>query len=385
MKKKNMIWFVFVLSLLTAYQRTENHAKNASTNSHDTVDISDISTDGLKKIKAQLSSGVIVNAELKVPEAAELEDMPVYSASLQELPFDKFSNSFAKNRSVIEKTEQPSEDNIGNGSYKYYQLEDGSTLTYNGGIFLHYSSAKYRNIQVDFEIENDEEDSFNKDFDFETRELADKKIREIFRDLGLEVAEECKSYSIDYKWLQEKNQMPEYPDIAEKIQIEMEEIVWSNKLDCYLFRYFGSANNMPITNQLREEKGILIPAPGIYVVYSRDGIEQIDISNCFQIENEENRTSVYGVNEILDVLDEKYNSIILEGNYSVDKLQLEYVPIETAQANKYQLIPAWRIYVSHEINIQNKDDPSKSEVIALPTQILFNAIDGTELQTGVGM
>ena len=101
--------------------------------------------------------------------------------------------------------------------------------------------------------------------------------------------------------------------------------------------------------------------------------------------NEEKyQTPIKNVDEIISRLDEKYNSIILDGKYTVEKIQLEYIPLETTEANSYELIPAWRFYVGHEMNIQNKDDSSKTELYKMPTQVLFNATDGTEIQTGVG-
>ncbi|MDD3278590.1 MAG: hypothetical protein PHG16_06860 [Lachnospiraceae bacterium] len=387
MKKKpnNLLLLIIVLALSGLMACQNPDSSNDSINHNISKEAAVHSSSNTEKIKTKLSSGVSVNADIKIPEGAVLESMPTYFASLQELPFEKIENLFIKNTNIINKIEQPSEDHSGNGVYKYYQMEDGSTLAYGGGVFLHYSSARYSNIQVDFEIENNEQDRFRKDFDFETRKSADDKIRKILCDLGMKIFKEDKSYALDYKWLQEKNQMEEQPDIAGKIENNKEEILWNDELNCYLFQYFGCIDDMPITDQMREEKGILIPAPKIYVVYSKNGIEQIEVSNCFQIESEGDKTHVYDADAILSVLDEKYNSIIMEGNYSVEKLQLEYVPIETDNVNEYKLIPAWRVFITHELTMQSKENSSESEMVDVPTQVLFNAIDGKEIQTGVGM
>ena len=388
---KKTILFVMiigVLTLMTACSKTgdtitesttDNFQENATHN-----DVGD-NAEGNTRIEKDLSSGVIMDAEVSVPKGINYGSMPVYSVSMLEVPVEQFYQLFMKNKKIEQENEQSTEEKIGNGMFKYYVAEDGSNLTYNGGVFLYYSSAAYSNINISLEDDEKKEETFKKDFGFENREESAEKIKKILRSLGIETYAEYECYSLDYQWLQEKNDAREQ-DIPDEKRADNSgiETVWNEDLNAYFFKFVAAIDNMPVTNEVREVKDFVIPATDIEVVYTKNGIEQITISDCFKMNEEKYQTPIKNVDEIISRLDEKYNSIILDGKYTVEKIQLEYIPLETTEANSYELIPAWRFYVGHEMNIQNKDDSSKTELYKMPTQVLFNAIDGTEIQTGVG-
>lgn len=388
---KKTILFVMiigVLTLMTACSKTgdtitesttDNFQENATHN-----DVGD-NAEGNTRIEKDLSSGVIMDAEVSVPKGINYGSMPVYSVSMLEVPVEQFYQLFMKNKKIEQENEQSTEEKIGNGMFKYYVAEDGSNLTYNGGVFLYYSSAAYSNINISLEDDEKKGETFKKDFGFENREESAEKIKKILRSLGIETYAEYECYSLDYQWLQEKNDAREQ-DIPDEKRADNSgiETVWNEDLNAYFLKFVAAIDNMPVTNEVREVKDFVIPATDIEVVYTKNGIEQITISDCFKMNEEKYQTPIKNVDEIISRLDEKYNSIILDGKYTVEKIQLEYIPLETTEANSYELIPAWRFYVGHEMNIQNKDDSSKTELYKMPTQVLFNATDGTEIQTGVG-
>lgn len=327
----------------------------------------------MSEIKDVLSSGIVVDAKIEVPEALGAGNLPIYSAFTRKMEFKKFNDLFMKDKKIVEKNDGISEGNMGNEVYKYYIAEDGSTLTYNGGIFLNYSDARFTDIYVDYEIEDKEREKLERDFSFETRKDAAKKIENVFQELGVEVYSEYQCYALDYKWIQEKN-----PYLDEEKSIN-----WNDEMNCYLFRYLGAVDQMPMTNQIRDVQGQFTPATNIFVAYSKDGIVQIEIANLFQIEGKKEEIDIISIDDMLSLLDNKYNSIILEGKYNVTKIRFEYVPLNTPEDGIYHLVPAWRVYIEHEIETPDKSKSNNLETVVIPTQVLFNAADGTEILTGV--
>lgn len=183
---KKTILFVMiigVLTLMTACSKTgdtitesttDNFQENATHN-----DVGD-NAEGNTRIEKDLSSGVIMDAEVSVPKGINYGSMPVYSVSMLEVPVEQFYQLFMKNKKIEQENEQSTEEKIGNGMFKYYVAEDGSNLTYNGGVFLYYSSAAYSNINISLEDDEKKEETFKKDFGFENREESAEKIKKYY-------------------------------------------------------------------------------------------------------------------------------------------------------------------------------------------------------------
>ena len=87
---------------------------------------------------------------------------------------------------------------------------------------------------------------------------------------------------------------------------------------------------------------------------------------------------VLTLDEALDKVDEKYNSIIMEGDYYINDIQMAYMPIKTDDAGIVRLIPVWYFQTTHQILLPDKSGTGE---IMLPQDgyILINALDGTEL------
>ena len=72
--------------------------------------------------------------------------------------------------------------------------------------------------------------------------------------------------------------------------------------------------------------------------------------------------------------------MILEGNYLVDNIEFEYVPMPNfGSENSYTLQPAWRFSIIHSFNVADKLDPYKQVTVNQRTTTVFDAITGKEL------
>ena len=84
------------------------------------------------------------------------------------------------------------------------------------------------------------------------------------------------------------------------------------------------------------------------------------------------------LDEALQAVDDKYNSVIMEGEYCIDDIQMAYTPVQTEETGIVRLIPVWYFQTTHQILVPNRSGTGE---VMLPQSgyILINALDGTEL------
>ena len=84
------------------------------------------------------------------------------------------------------------------------------------------------------------------------------------------------------------------------------------------------------------------------------------------------------LDEALQAVDDKYNSVIMEGEYFIDDIQMAYTPVQTEETGIVRLIPVWYFQTTHQILVPNRSGTGE---VMLPQSgyILINALDGTEL------
>lgn len=120
--------------------------------------------------------------------------------------------------------------------------------------------------------------------------------------------------------------------------------------------------------------------PGTYMtaVVDADGIRHYDVSYVLEeLESGESK-KVLTLDEALQAVDDKYNSVIMEGEYFIDDIQMAYTPVRTEETGIVRLIPVWYFQTTHQILVPNRSGTGK---VMLPQSgyILINALDGTEL------
>lgn len=89
--------------------------------------------------------------------------------------------------------------------------------------------------------------------------------------------------------------------------------------------------------------------------------------------------TVLTLDEALQIVDDKYNSIILEGNYKIDKIEMAYTPIRQQDVSQAKIIPVWRFQTNHTLQYSAKKDSNETVEMTDTSYILINALDGTEL------
>lgn len=299
-------------------------------------------------ITQTLSSGVMVNADVYVPESMQKSALAEMRGQGQLIDYEELKSLFCSGKTITEGGEEPWEmvtpgamEAVG----KYVSTQDGDYLQRICGNTFYYMTE--RDIQ---DIEDLTIYETGKNLDFASIEETDKTIRDIAEKLNIAVGDSV-CYTID-----------------------------TSSMPHYVFRYDLLVNGLPLGKFDGGSYSDNVFTPGTYLtaVLDEDGIRHFDVSYVLKETETGDAQRVLTLDEALDKVDEKYNSIIMEGDYYINDIQMAYTPIKTDDAGIVRLIPVWYFQTTHQILLPDKSGTGE---IMLPQDgyILINALDGTEL------
>lgn len=305
-----------------------------------------------------LSSGVVVDADVTMPESMQKTELPEMKGTGHEVAHEGLSEVFFGGAEV-ESTVTEIADNgyfSSNTMLELWQVGDtvlsavGTTVAYSNGrevtamyLFSEYaSSLPFGDNRAVYLT--------GKNLDFATIAEADEEIRKVAEELGISVGDSV-CYTID-----------------------------TSSMPHYIFQYDLLVNGMPLGKFDGGSYSDNVFTPGTYLtaVLDEDGIRHFDVSYVLKETETGDAQRVLTLDEALDKVDEKYNSIIMEGDYYINDIQMAYTPIKTDDAGIVRLIPVWYFQTTHQILLPDKSGTGE---IMLPQDgyILINALDGTEL------
>lgn len=126
--------------------------------------------------------------------------------------------------------------------------------------------------------------------------------------------------------------------------------------------------------------GSFTSGTSITMCYSKDGVVAFYMPYEFSIVTESEMQSVLNIEAAIDLIDKKYNSVILEGNYLIYGIDFEYVPMPIKnKGNLFTLVPAWRFNVEHTYMLDAKTDGGSPVDFTEKSSIVFNAVSGDEI------
>ena len=299
-------------------------------------------------ITKTLSSGVMVDADVYVPESMQKSALAEMRGQGQLIDYEELKSLFCSGKTITEEGEEPWEmvtpgamEAVG----KYVSTQDGDYLQRICGNTFYYMTE--RDIQ---DIEDLTIYETGKNLDFASIEETDKTIRDIAEKLNIAVGKGV-CYTID-----------------------------TSSQPHYVFQYEILVNGMPLAMFDGGSYSGDAYVPGTYMtaVVDADGIRHYDVSYVLEeLESGESK-KVLTLDEALQAVDDKYNSVIMEGEYFIDDIQMAYTPIKTDDTKIVRLIPVWYFQTTHQILVPNRSGTGK---VMLPQSgyILINALDGTEL------
>lgn len=299
-------------------------------------------------ITQTLSSGVMVDTGVYVPESMQKSALAEMRGQGQLIDYEELKSLFCSGKTITEEGEEPWEmvtpgamEAVG----KYVSTQDGDYLQRICGNTFYYMTE--RDIQ---DIEDLTIYETGKNLDFASIEETDKTIRDIAEKLNIAVGKGV-CYTID-----------------------------TSSQPHYVFQYEILVNGMPLAMFDGGSYSDNVFTPGTYLtaVLDEDGIRHFDVSYVLKETETGDAQRVLTLDEALDKVDEKYNSIIMEGDYYINDIQMAYMPIKTDDAGIVRLIPVWYFQTTHQILLPDKSGTGE---IMLPQDgyILINALDGTEL------
>ena len=299
-------------------------------------------------VEKTLSSGVKVDADVYVPESMQKSALAEMRGQGQLIDYEELKSLFCSGKTITEEGEEPWEmvtpgamEAVG----KYVSTQDGDYLQRICGNTFYYMTE--RDIQ---DIEDLTIYETGKNLDFASIEETDKTIRDIAEKLNIAVGKGV-CYTID-----------------------------TSSQPHYVFQYEILVNGMPLAMFDGGSYSDNVFTPGTYLtaVLDEDGIRHFDVSYVLKETETGDAQRVLTLDEALDKVDEKYNSIIMEGDYYINDIQMAYTPVQTEETGIVRLIPVWYFQTTHQILVPNRSGTGK---VMLPQSgyILINALDGTEL------
>ena len=282
-------------------------------------------------ITKTLSSGVMVDADVYVPESMQKSALAEMRGQGQLIDYEELKSLFCSGKTITEEGEEPWEmvtpgamEAVG----KYVSTQDGDYLQRICGNTFYYMTER----------------------DIQDIDDTDKTIQDIAEKLNIAVGKGV-CYTID-----------------------------TSSQPHYVFQYEILVNGMPLAMFDGGSYSGDAYVPGTYMtaVVDADGIRHYDVSYVLEeLESGESK-KVLTLDEALQAVDDKYNSVIMEGEYFIDDIQMAYTPIQTEETGIVRLIPVWYFQTTHQILLPDKSGTGK---VMLPQSgyILINALDGTEL------
>ena len=355
----NIFAFLFLCCLLCACTKQIQNDSSASSAVNGSSLSSEIFEDDNKRenenfdntaahITKTLSSGVMVDTGVYVPESMQQQNLPEMQGTGQEIDFEKIKEIFCAGKKITEETEgsyPPDMPGALTEAEKHLSTEDGDYLLVGCGNSFFYTAARDTQDTSNLELYKTGED-----LDFATIAEADGEIRKVAEELGISVGDSV-CYTID-----------------------------TSSMPHYVFRYDLLVNGLPLGKFDGGSYSDNVFTPGTYLtaVLDEDGIRHFDVSYVLKETETGDAQRVLTLDEALDKVDEKYNSIVMEGDYYINDIQMAYTPIKTDDAGIVRLIPVWYFQTTHQILLPDKSGTGE---IMLPQDgyILINALDGTEL------
>lgn len=131
--------------------------------------------------------------------------------------------------------------------------------------------------------------------------------------------------------------------------------------------------------------GSLTSGTELVVCYDKNGIAGFDFTFVPDDITASNGETALSLEEILAREEEKYNSLILEGEYFIYEIRQEYIaqPI-SSQKNRFTFLPVWRFSVTHTYEVDKGDGTGSALQVEETSFDIYDAITGEEIPYDIG-
>jgi hypothetical protein len=342
-------------------------------------------------ISAILSSGVEVTANIKISNNVNTTQLAVYNAEIVKQDYELLKRLLLANKEIVDEASSEMAEARTDALFHYCMTSDGASLSYSGDGFT-YSTDQHslmQNILYSKEIDVTQF-SDDKDLTFSTRDDAQRNIENILNQLNIEVDGAPTCYTLSFDRLQSIcKDLNTFRKNAVGADSPLYTPLSCSEADaCYIFVYQLATEGLPISTHSNGVfgDGSWTPGTSLYCFYSERGIVGMELSYTMRVTGQASpAVNGLSINQVLEKIDEKFNSMILSGDYQVNELEFEYVPIPIdGSRSVFRLIPAWRASILHSYQYQDEKSNGEPYSITTESDVVFHAITGEELISNLG-
>lgn len=344
-----------------------------------------------RQVQQTLPSGVLVNAVAAYPSAIDFSNLTAYAGTLHCFNEETVKAVMLEGDTVHKEESQEIADSTFPGALHYfYETERGAWLTVNGAS-MSFDTRTLGDITRYFYYHEDS-DPYNGDvfltgqeLSFATQQQAYESLREKLDSLGVKISKRYDCFTLEHTLLQ--SEADRLYELFELDQFgDEKKPTYTADQDCYFFRFYGSVDGAPITTEANGisanggyQGGVVIEA-----IYSAEGISSLYVASPYDVGGVEAQGPGLDLDAALGKLDEKYNSIILDGTYEVQDISFEYVPIADGSSVQVSLTPMWHFGVLHTYEYDTKDGSGGTVGLPVYEHIMLDALTGQEILTDLG-
>ncbi len=359
-------------------------------------------------LQQTLSSQVKIDADVFVPDNIDFSNLKTYKGEMLRLDMEAIKEDlFGAGAEVKETRQESKESKFPDEDYILWEGNDGSYLAGMGDM-INFSSGKMPDVKPYLFLETSAAeyngDAFlsGKKLDFATEQESFTLVRGLLDKLGVSISENYLCYTIDHDTLRKEAEIyrsalvqnmqetgiknENGTDMTEDdILAHMPDPNYTVEDDCYYFKLFASAEGYPVT---QIENGIfanggLTPGSVANAIVSQDGVVHLYLYDLYESSEVMQEGAGLNLDDAIAALDEKYNSIILDGDYEVQEIAFEYVPVSQGDVLSVELTPAWRFVVKHSVETMGKADNSLYTIDQYE-YVMLNALTGEEILRDMG-
>ena len=343
-------------------------------------------TETAAHVTQTLSSGVVIDADVYVPESMQKTELPEMRGTGHEVAHEGLSEVFFGGAEVESTVTE-----IANNGYfssdtmhELWQVGDtvlsavGTTVAYSNGrevtamyLFSEYaSSLPFGDNRAVYLT--------GKSLDFATIDEVKAKVQTYIDALGVSVLEPT-CYTMDYDTMRK---VYDGRTALETYDADFDFVIEPTKEDeQYVLEYPIAVNGMPLAvfDGGSYSGDVWVTGTSVKVFYGAEGLNMLAMPYALDVTDAGTPQPVLTLDEAIQKLEEKFDSMIVEGEWRVDGIEMAYIAVPIEGTNDAKLLPVWRFQTEHTMEYAGKDDPNETTTLTDKGDILFNALDGTEL------
>lgn len=351
-----------------------------------------------------LSSGVEVDAVITYPDGIDFEALPSFPATLRRLSLEGVEEALLPGQTIITRERQTTKDSrFPDAMYELVITEENSSLVCTEDRLVLFTEQNdrmlyYFNNKIGSGEYNADAFLSDQPLAFASPQACREEILAFLESLQIQVADGGTCYTLDHATMLEVGEALQQKRVKNALEagatnedgsvrteadiLEHDQpLDFTEEDDCYYFILQLSAGGFPLTevdNGIMDNGGF-VPGCGLRVVYGKKGIVGLELDGVYDVGKETEAAPGLDWEGALEKLDENFNAIILEGTYQVEESSFVYVPISKNGSTEVTLVPAWQFGIRHEMEFQDKEDPTQTVTMEDYTEVLLHAITGKEM------